>query len=345
MTKEEIIKTKEPRVIVSCPPASGKTFLITERAKYLISIGVRPSQIVIITFTNAAAAEMKKRIGEIGDNCHIQTIHSYCNYLLTKNLIDTSNIIQTENFDELFELIKQHPDCAEPVEHLLLDEAQDTDESQFEFIERIVHPKNIFYVGDLRQSIYSFRMENPNIFSDMIDSCGYEIFELDENYRNSIKIHQFAKRIIDALGGNYIDNSKCVKTNNGIVVEIDYNPANIAYYILNSTAKFSDWFVLTRTNAELDEIKTALEKRGIPCESFKRANLDNDDLMEKMENNTVKVLTIHAAKGLEAKFVVVIGARFYNKEEKRIAYVAATRAKDGLIWCKPIKKKKTKFIF
>ena len=53
-----------------------------------------------------------------------------------------------------------------------------------------------------------------------------------------------------------------------------------------------------------------------------------------MRMNTVKVLTIHSAKGLEAKNVVVIGARFWNEEEKRLSYVAATRARDLLIWMK-----------
>jgi superfamily I DNA/RNA helicase len=51
-----------------------------------------------------------------------------------------------------------------------------------------------------------------------------------------------------------------------------------------------------------------------------------------MKANTVKVLTIHSAKGLEANNVIVIGSRFYNLEERCISYVAATRARNRLIW-------------
>ena len=51
-----------------------------------------------------------------------------------------------------------------------------------------------------------------------------------------------------------------------------------------------------------------------------------------MQEDTVKVLTIHTAKGLESENVIVIGARFYNLEEKCISYVAATRARDLLVW-------------
>ena len=56
-----------------------------------------------------------------------------------------------------------------------------------------------------------------------------------------------------------------------------------------------------------------------------------------MNEDTVKVLTIHSAKGLEAKNVAVIGAKFYTEEEKCISYVAATRARDNLYWIKKFK--------
>ena len=64
-----------------------------------------------------------------------------------------------------------------------------------------------------------------------------------------------------------------------------------------------------------------------------------------MNKNTVKVLTIHTSKGLENKNVIVVGATTFlksysNIEEIRVAYVAATRAKDKLIWMSGQKKKK-----
>ena len=63
-----------------------------------------------------------------------------------------------------------------------------------------------------------------------------------------------------------------------------------------------------------------------------------------MAQDTVKVLTIHTSKGLEAKNVVVIGARGWNTEEKRIQYVAATRAMDLLLWTTPAPKRKKKYV-
>lgn len=52
-----------------------------------------------------------------------------------------------------------------------------------------------------------------------------------------------------------------------------------------------------------------------------------------MASNRVKVLTHHSSKGLENKNVIVVGTRLYNMEERKIAYVAATRAENALYWC------------
>jgi superfamily I DNA/RNA helicase len=55
------------------------------------------------------------------------------------------------------------------------------------------------------------------------------------------------------------------------------------------------------------------------------------------------VLTIHTAKGLEANNVIVIGAKFYNLEERCISYVAATRARNALYWTKMPYRKEPRF--
>jgi superfamily I DNA/RNA helicase len=111
---------------------------------------------------------------------------------------------------------------------------------------------------------------------------------------------------------------------------------------MESGAPYGDWFILCRTNAEVGDIMTVLKRNNIPCDSFKKSELDQSELNAKMKEDTVKVLTIHSAKGLENEHVIVIGARAYNDEEKRICYVAATRAKQTLIWMTARKKNKIK---
>ena len=60
--QEEAITHKEGPLMVLAGPGSGKTLVITYRVKWLIeNAGVHPSNILVITFTRAAAEEMRKR--------------------------------------------------------------------------------------------------------------------------------------------------------------------------------------------------------------------------------------------------------------------------------------------
>lgn len=341
-TQKEIVETKKEKVVVMSVPASGKTAVLTERVKYLINNGANPNKIVVITFTNAAAEEMKKRIGEVGEGVFINTIHSYANYILLSNGIDTSRVLNDENFDGLFELVSDNPECIQEVDFLLVDEAQDCDSNQFNFLLNYVCAKSFFFVGDLRQTIYEWRDSRPDILFSLMQDPEVTTYKLRQNYRNGTEIVTFASNIIDKLGYKYIDNTVPMRKDRGRVIKMTYSIDNIADKILYGSGDFKDWFILARTNGQLKEIYDGLVAQGVPCETFKKSDLDSDSLRDKLNNDTVKVLTIHAAKGLEAKNVIVVGAFFRpgDEESYRIAYVAATRARDLLIWCTAPKKRK-----
>jgi DNA helicase-2/ATP-dependent DNA helicase PcrA len=76
-----------PCLVTSCP-GSGKTFTLVERIVRLIEKGVRPQNILCITFTNKAAAEMRERIcrrlGVSQPGFFIGTFHSLCANILRK---------------------------------------------------------------------------------------------------------------------------------------------------------------------------------------------------------------------------------------------------------------------
>ena len=333
--QKEIVETTEKYVVVVASAAAGKTRCITERVRWLLNQGVPAEEIVTITFTNAAAEEISERLGD-PPGLFIGTIHSLANYYLRAGGVDTSKVLNDERFDDLFKLIKKNPDCVKHVTHLIVDEAQDSNPQQFEFLLDMIAPTNYMLMGDHRQSIYRFNGATPDYILNLMESPEVMTYELNENYRNAPEILRYAQDLIRTLGYDYEDYSTPMRKQYGRVLNVDYSEPGITRtiqrYVDEGRSTYGDWFVLTRTNAELEAIKFALEEAGIPSDTFKKAQLTNKGLKDKMRENTVKVLTIHTAKGLEADNVIVIGARFRDIEEKCVSYVAATRARNLLVW-------------
>lgn len=328
--QREIITTDASKVVVMAGAASGKTATLVARLQYLINSGIAPNKIVAITFTNNAAYEIMERIGTT-TGLFVGTIHSYANRLLRANGIDTSDIIEEEQFDKLFERILKHPNCVKPVEYLLLDEAQDSTDNQFKFVLEMIKPKNWMLIGDFRQSIYGWRGAVPQNLIDLSKQRDVVCYDLNYNYRNDKKILAFAKSIIRTAGIDYIDRSIATSEIDGKVIDSKYDPIQLARFI-KLREDYGKWFILTRTNEQLSYIGERLQLEGVPFDTFKKAQLNNAQLAAKMNENTVKLLTIHSAKGLEADNVAVIGSRMYNVEERCISYVAATRARHLLLW-------------
>lgn len=346
-TQEQIVRTDKSKVLVLSSAASGKSRVIVERIKYLLEQGVDPSKIVAITFTNNAASVMYERLG-YPNGLFIGTVHSFANYLLRGNAIDTTQILNEERFDDLFEEIKKNPDCIKEVDYLLLDEANDSTGAQFEFFE-LIHPKNFMYCGDIKQSIYLWNGSDPDYLIGLANNPEVTVYSMHENFRNLPDILRFAKKFLYRLGPDYEDDSIAMRQpTDGYhyhVLEANYTPDEAVESLLMNNdrlkSNWKDWFVLCRTNADVELFKKLFEKRNIPVDTFKQADLTNSQIEEKMNEDTIKVLTVHSAKGLAAPYVLSYNIRAYNDDEARLCYVSATRARDFLIWAKmPPKKRK-----
>ena len=345
--QQSIITTTEPKVLVLSSAASGKSAVIVERIRYLLNQGVDPSDIVAITFTNNAASVMFERLAN-PQGLFIGTVHSYCNYLLRGGAVDTTEIIQQERFDDLFEEIKRNTDCIKKVKYLIVDEAQDSTQQQFEFFE-LINPENYMYVGDVKQTIYTWNGSYPEYLINLSNQSDVTVYEMNNNFRNQNDILRFAKKFLYRLGPGYEDNSIAMRSSDGRafhVVEVEASletaAAALVNYKIQMDTNWKDWFVLCRTNQEISDFIHIFNRMGVPTDTFKQADLTNSEIQNRMEEDTVKILTVHSSKGLENKCVLSYNIRAYSDEQARLCYVAATRAKDFLIWAKAPSKKKKK---
>lgn len=335
LIQEQIVKSSAKKIVVIASAASGKSTVVVERIRYLIENGFNPRSIVSLSFTNNAANNVRDRLDNPpGLICN--TVHGYANMLLSRAGISTKKTIEREDFDGLFQLVKQHPECIQPVDYLTLDEAQDSTHEQFEFIFDYVKPKQWMIVGDPRQTIYGFNGSDSSLLINLTYNEDVVTYELNENFRNGKTILNYAKEIIRGAGSDYIDSSISMSGREGKLSFIEYDLDLIPQIIKKAHKEYGqnygDWFILNRTNQQLEETSKKIKTIGIPYDTFRQAQLTNAQIDKKMKEDTVKILTIHSSKGLERKNVIVIGAHKYNFEETCVSYVAATRAEDWLIW-------------
>lgn len=106
--QQEAVMATEGYVRVIAGAGTGKTRTLTRRYAYLIQeLGISPSNILCITFTNKAANEMKRRIkamlGEEFDTSFVATLHAFCTRVLREEifrLFYPENFIVLDNIDQ-----------------------------------------------------------------------------------------------------------------------------------------------------------------------------------------------------------------------------------------------------
>lgn len=189
-------------------------------------------------------------------------------------------------------------------------------------------------------SIYGFKGGNVNIMLNLANSGEFNVLPITTNYRNSKEVLDLASKIINQVN-NKIHKKIIIpedRTDGEVFIGTKKQLKDILELVIAPDQNLKDWFILVRTNKDLLEVQDLLSDMRIRNTSFRREGLSLSDLNNLMNYNSVKVLTVHTSKGLEAKNVILYGnfpvnvpKYRNNQEERKVMYVGITRAKETLV--------------
>lgn len=202
--------------------------------------------------------------------------------MVYKNYEDTLKKNNSIDFDDLLilpiKLFREYPSVLqayqERFQYVLIDEYQDTNEAQY-ILTKLVSAKykNICCVGDVDQSIYSFRGANyRNILNFEKDYKDTAIIKLEQNYRSTTTILDAAN---DVIKNNKERKDKNLWSNKGTGEKITYyrafNGIDEAQYVtreikklINNGIEYENIAILYRTNAQSHVMEEELLKDSIP---------------------------------------------------------------------------------
>lgn len=272
----------------------------------------------------------------------IPIVAKYIHYCTDKSYLDFNDLISRST-----SLFQNHEDIANKYkskyQYILVDEFQDVNNLQVELIKLLLTDQTqLFCVGDDWQSIYGFRGSNVSY-----------IVDFEKHFPNSKVVK---------LNLNYRSTQNIVGASNEV---IKHNKFKVEKEI-HSSKKSEHKIVVYSGNSEEENIQFCFDK----VRELQDEGLTNEDILFlyrrskmyspyffrfKNDNIKVQAKTIHAAKGLEAKVVFILGLTEGNggfpdiwledrifqvikkanhdlllEEERRLFYVAITRAKDKL---------------
>jgi ATP-dependent DNA helicase RecQ len=273
-TQLKIISDSEPKIVVAAGPGSGKTrVLVHKLASLLLMVDVKHEQLLMITFSRAAATEFKKRllklIGNAANYIEIKIFHSYCFDLLGKvGSLEKSDVILKKTIEKIKNKKVEASRITKTV--LVIDEAQDMDEDEYNLINALMEQNEemrVIAVGDDDQNIYEFRGASAKYLEQFIELNKAVKHELVENYRskgNLVKFtNQFVKRIRHRLKDTPII---ARQTDNGRIKLVRYQSGNLITPLVHdilTTGLTGTTCVLTKTNEEALQITGLLLKHNI----------------------------------------------------------------------------------
>ena len=214
-SQELAVKTIDGPVMVMAGAGAGKTKVLTSRVAYLIKeIGIAPSAILAVTFTNKAASEMKERIAKLTEmevsGLWISTFHSFAARILR---IEATNAFLDKNFN-----IIDEEDSLKVIKEIM---ANIEDKS--------VKPQMMKRLISKSKNFNDFHIKDPNVkelFNDV-----KEQYELNLSKNHLLDFDDLIIRLVDLLEHNENVKLKYQRKFNYILVD-EFQDTSYARYEL-----------------------------------------------------------------------------------------------------------------
>ncbi len=226
--QKEAVQTTQGPLLILAGAGSGKTKVLTTRIAYMIKKGVKPQNILAVTFTNKAAKEMKARLGSmIGETIvkymWVGTFHGICGRILREN-IDRYSFPSGKKLDKNFTIYDDNDTNAvlkQAIKKLNLDD-------------KIYQPKLVKSVisnaKNKMQDAYTFATFARDFKSQKIAQI-YEEYENALNNNNAIDFDDMLMLTVKLLDHNTEIRTEYYERFKHIMVD-EYQDTNLAQYNL-----------------------------------------------------------------------------------------------------------------
>lgn len=356
--QQKIVEYNNQILKIQALAGTGKTTTICQKVIKLINKGIHGNEITIITFTRAAADDIRQKLERFIEDCDVQvsTIDSFANkclkiskgvkyndVLYEERLLDKSeSAYLLARVLELDEEVRNRTVSEASV--LFIDEAQDTDLDQWLIAKHFAAAgRTVIVVGDTNQSIYQWRGASKIYMERFNEICiNAETMSLTQSFRTHDENLKFLNTIL-----TYINSDATCFTMTGrhgpqpILCICEDQQTTDDYLIgqiqslMEKGVCLHDIMIVGRTNEEIQNAHNCLFAFKIPTVVFN--NTDPEYIPEKIPNH-VTLLTIHKAKGLEADYVFCLNVNGYSfpnnkmsvEEDLCLFFVATSRAREHL---------------
>jgi DNA helicase-2/ATP-dependent DNA helicase PcrA len=227
---------------------------------------------------------------------------------------------QWMDFDDLIAIAKTLlADSAVPrPKAMLVDEFQDSDPRQFEFIEALVdRSTRLFVVGDPHQMIYSWRGTEPRIFERFRTAFSAETHSLPRNYRSTRRILDAATAML-GIANRPIESTRDLGASVRVVAEHD--PLSAARYLSSRIAEWraegiadDDIAVLVRLKQQIPPLAEGLTRSGIRQRDGARRRFDQEPACRW----TARMFELATSGGEFAEFLEWVGDRDFGFGRKK----------------------------